>query len=688
MKILPVILQENKFYNKQHKKLDNNLSISNNFQIQNLYPSSYYLLSFQARVEKDLDSFIKRNETNLPYSIKAYVENLSTEQKNAMTPLEAQRNAFEYLTICESVQDVKEAYPKEPLFQNLKEVDQVKSNRGLLYDIRFAKDELSESGERLLNTEDDSLTVYLLKKIFLEGKTIAEINDDLDKDINEAFKKEDKNYILSSTLSALGIDLPSVSYLNSLRYTREGYSDFMGEKISQRWKDMTDEQKQAIISSHSVALPQERKNELAKFSKQRWNNLTPEQKIDQIAAMQKGNQKKRIIMIDAWNNSPEVRVALAKYLTKNNFYSPQSIIYRENDFTPAMKIVMARFWSENHELAEKLGEQIALSYNKYEEAEKAGKLKELETSIEKESAKIRAEIKKMLKVSNANETKTSAVDEYKNMFSFLPKSLLEKQCEILSNMNEADVKLWIRYCMGQKLDSKSMQKAEGISKKVAQNTSKEIQSLIVATIITLEQNLKPIFDIKTGKSFKPIFPVNINFRFPDITRMYFGLKKHGIEKFQLFDSVKNSNSNVTTDFASEAFTVSTIGRNPNVKFDKSLMQYKYKLSTEPDFEAINVLYEEIMSCKVTEVEAYDTAKKCFNGENSDVVSFATVIFTNFPYQHFLLNSPKVGIGAKIRTFNQLCKTLNINGLNPDVQYSDVIVGEYRKRFIEFFSIEE
>ena len=237
--------------------------------------------------------------------------------------------------------------------------------------------------------------------------------------------------------------------------------------------------------------------------------------------------------------------------------------------------------------------------------------------------------------------------------------------------------------MGQKLDSKSMQKAEGISKKVAQNTSIEIQSLIVATIIMLEQNLEPIFDIKTGKSFKPIFPVNINFRFPDITRMYFGLRKHGIAKFQLLDSEKKSNPNVATDFASEAFTVSTIGRNPNVKFDKSVMQYKYKLSMEPDFEAINVLYEEIMSCKVTEVEAYNTAEKCFNGENHDVVSFAAHIFTNFPYQYFLLNSPKVGVGAKIRTFNQLCKTLSINGLNPDV-----IVGEYRKRIIEFFSIKE
>ena len=105
------------------------------------------------------------------------MENLSPEQRSEITPLQAQWNAFEYLTICESIQDVKETYPDEPLFQNLKEAEQTKANRGFLYDVRLGHSNLLKSGETLLDDGQNSLSVYLLKKIFLEGKTISEINE-------------------------------------------------------------------------------------------------------------------------------------------------------------------------------------------------------------------------------------------------------------------------------------------------------------------------------------------------------------------------------------------------------------------------------------------------------------------------------------------------------------------------------
>ena len=75
------------------------------------------------------------------------------------------------------------------------------------------------------------------QKIFLESKTLDEINQDLEQEINPEFKsmyseKENGQLIHSSTIKALGIKLPEFEYMQSLRYTRLGYSDIIGEKIS------------------------------------------------------------------------------------------------------------------------------------------------------------------------------------------------------------------------------------------------------------------------------------------------------------------------------------------------------------------------------------------------------------------------------------------------------------------------
>ena len=47
----------------------------------------------------------------------------------------------------------------------------------------------------------------------------------------------DSDYIHPSTLKALGIKSPDREYQQSLRYTRDGYSDFMGQKISKGLND-------------------------------------------------------------------------------------------------------------------------------------------------------------------------------------------------------------------------------------------------------------------------------------------------------------------------------------------------------------------------------------------------------------------------------------------------------------------
>ena len=187
---MPLVANTKIGYTK--KQANNSENMSSTF-LSATYPNNYYLMNFTARVNKDLTSFIERNKENLPHSVLSYVSNLSDEQKELISPLEAQRNAFEYLSICETVDDIKDAYSEEPLFKDLKTVGELKSKRGFLYDIRLMQDDLKEANETVLVCEDKDLTVYLVKKVFLEGKTIDEINQDLDNDLNPAFKKEEND---------------------------------------------------------------------------------------------------------------------------------------------------------------------------------------------------------------------------------------------------------------------------------------------------------------------------------------------------------------------------------------------------------------------------------------------------------------------------------------------------------------
>ena len=113
---------------------------------------------------------------------------------------------------------------------------------------------LELSGEGVLK-DKSNLTVYLLKKIFLENKTLKEINSDLDNDLNEDLKAEYKfkypeaDYIHKSTLKALGIGGINQDFRNSLRFTQDGYSDIQGEKVSQGlqnfWESLSPEERTA-----------------------------------------------------------------------------------------------------------------------------------------------------------------------------------------------------------------------------------------------------------------------------------------------------------------------------------------------------------------------------------------------------------------------------------------------------------
>ena len=237
-----------------------------------------YLLSFTARVDKGLERFYDTNKDRMPQTVKEFVETL--DDKSGITPLEAQKKAYELLEISQSIEDIKSAYPEEPLFADLINPNQSKARRGILNCLK-ENEELLALGNQGVLKDKSNLTVYLVKKIFLEDKTIEEINQDLDKDLDEDFKADFKfknpnsPYIYGSTLASLGIKTPNSEYRQSLRYTREGYSDAVGDKISEGqrafWDSLSDEERTA-----------RNKKSVAQFENW-WNSMTKNQILDMIA---------------------------------------------------------------------------------------------------------------------------------------------------------------------------------------------------------------------------------------------------------------------------------------------------------------------------------------------------------------------------------------------------------------------
>lgn len=224
------------------------------------------------RVDKSMVRFYDFNEKRLPTTVKMYLE--TVDNKYSLTPLEAQRNAFADLYTAENIEDVQKLFPEEELFIYLNPIEKTKANSGILGIYREYK-ELYPEG--ILNNGDD-FTVYLLRKIFAEAKTLKEINEDLDNDLNpdikDVFKHryKDNDYIKSSTLKSLGIYTADVSYQNSLKFTREGYSDTFGLKISEgllkRWDSLSEEEKTEMLTKRC----QGRDNW--------WNNLSYDEKLE------------------------------------------------------------------------------------------------------------------------------------------------------------------------------------------------------------------------------------------------------------------------------------------------------------------------------------------------------------------------------------------------------------------------
>lgn len=219
----PIIQRTNIYVqkNKNNENKHNQKTITTQIKYTNVFAYRDFEITFTGRTP---ENFYKQdfNRNNMPISMKEYLE-YDYENRQHIPPEQMMNEVFKYLNIANNFSDVKSVYPNETLFQNLHE-NNSKNKSSVLYEIKTTK-EMSDIP--LLKNGDNNFGMYLLKKIYVQGKTIKEINKDFyDKDLNEVYKGIITKPITKEGLKFYGIRTPKHAFWHSFIATREEYRKF------------------------------------------------------------------------------------------------------------------------------------------------------------------------------------------------------------------------------------------------------------------------------------------------------------------------------------------------------------------------------------------------------------------------------------------------------------------------------
>lgn len=219
---IPPISSQKILFNKQNKNTANSFENkeNNTYRKYSYNPIAYqdYGISFSARLFRTPANFFEQdfNRKGMPETMKNYLFDDYEDRQN-MPPAQMMRLVFDDINETKSLEQVKRLYPNEPLFNNLRDIPNRNARSGVIAEIDLMKQE----DKSLFKNGQDNLGLYLLKKIYLEGKTLKEINNDFQKDISVYYKG--LSPIKYETLSAYGIKFPNNAFWKSFTATREDF---------------------------------------------------------------------------------------------------------------------------------------------------------------------------------------------------------------------------------------------------------------------------------------------------------------------------------------------------------------------------------------------------------------------------------------------------------------------------------
>lgn len=274
MRIIPInqISINNRNF-KTNKETPNNNQVEQTKKKHKVFAYSDFNITFSGRTPEDFyaQDF---NRENMPSTMKIFLD-YDYEQRQHMPPEQMMQEVFKYIKEANNFSDVKSLYPNEELFQNLHQNHQ-KNKTSVLAEIKMAKD-LSDTP--LLKDGSDDFGMYLLKKIYLEGKTIKEISKDFyEKDLNDEYKGIITKPINYDTTSAYGIKYPKSEFWQSFIATRDEYKKFF-IKLPKNMVDPNRERIKTALHAHDTEVAKktqtktpQRRFKLQKYKKDQLTN--------------------------------------------------------------------------------------------------------------------------------------------------------------------------------------------------------------------------------------------------------------------------------------------------------------------------------------------------------------------------------------------------------------------------------
>ena len=181
-----------------------------------------YDINFGARLFRTPANFYEQsfNQKNMPATMKEYL-NADYEDRQNIPPNQMLRIVFDDLNEIKTLDFVPRVFPNEPLFENVSDTPKRNARTGILSEIQSMTSEMDEYP--LFKDGNSNFGMYLLKKIYLEGKTLKEINKDFKQDLSKAYDGLITSEIDYDTLSAYGIKFPKTPFWKSFIATREDF---------------------------------------------------------------------------------------------------------------------------------------------------------------------------------------------------------------------------------------------------------------------------------------------------------------------------------------------------------------------------------------------------------------------------------------------------------------------------------
>lgn len=357
MKITKIQLAENKYYYQNKKNNKTNTTQTIPMQM-NAYQD--FNINFRGRTP---ENFYEQefNVRHMPERMKKYLQE-NYEVRKHIPPEQIMNESFKYLEVTENFDEVKDIYPE---FSNLHDAN-LKGRTGILADIKLSR-ELSDTP--LFKDGSDNLGIYLLRKIYLEGKTIKEINKDFyEKDLNPEYKGAITQPITYGTTSAYGIQYPKTDFWNSFIATRDEYKKFFVDLPKQNKSQL----KKELVKKQHTTEPEKkytRKYALKKYQKQLLKDDIKKSKGD-VEQLEKAIRRR-------FTKDDSEAAFIVKYLSPIMTIAADRIHLSEEEklFAETNKTnenFFARFWKAKPELLEQYSTAITDTIELFEETYESG----------------------------------------------------------------------------------------------------------------------------------------------------------------------------------------------------------------------------------------------------------------------------------------------------------------------------